>query len=142
MMAFPMDPEEARAAMERAAMHAALQVHTFNEMLDDLSEDRLRALASIFEGCMQHKRVAPQIYGQITAILRIRHNTCQCGVDHAAEFDVDKAFEKMTGEMPSPLVAVESMSDEEIQEFKSRMMGNPLPPEDDVPPADPNENLL
>lgn len=96
-MMFPIDPDEARAAMERASMHAALQVHTFNEILDGSSAEQLRAMASIFEGCMQNEHVAAQIYGQITTILRIRHNTCQCGQDHAAEFDVDKAIEKMTG---------------------------------------------
>jgi hypothetical protein len=102
-MQFPMSPEEAHVALEQARMSAALQVHTFNELLDAASEDQLRAVASIFEGCMQSKRVAPQIYGQITAILRLKHNSCQCGQDHAAEFDVDRVIEKFTG---APAVAV------------------------------------
>lgn len=94
---FSLDPEETRAAIAQASMTAALQVHTFNEMLDTMTEDQLRSVAAIFEGCMQSPHVAGQIYGQITAILRLKHNTCQCGQDHAAEFDVDRAIEKMTG---------------------------------------------
>lgn len=92
-----MDPNEARAAMEQVRMQVALQVHTFNEMLDRMTEDELRAIGAVLEACMQSKKVAPQIYGQITALLRIKHNSCQCGQDHAAQFDVDKAIEKITG---------------------------------------------
>lgn len=88
--------EEAHAAMEQARMQAALQVHTFNEMLDGMTAEQLQAMSAIFEGCMRRKSVAPQIYGQITAILRLRHSTCQCGQDHSAEFDVDTAIAKMT----------------------------------------------
>lgn len=104
-----MDPQEAHAAFERARMQAAFQIHTFNQMLDEMTEDQLHAIASIFEGCMQSKGIAPQIYGQITAILRIKHNTCQCGQDHAAQFDVDKAIEKMTG-APATRPVVETPS--------------------------------
>lgn len=124
---FPLDPNEMRSAMELASMQASLHVHTFNEMIDTtLSPDQLRALASMFEASMQNPHVAGQIYGQIAAILRIRHNSCHCGQDHAAEFDVDKAFANMAG--PPPIV----LTPEAMQAAAQAAMA-----EDIMPPLDP-----
>lgn len=98
-MMFPMDPEEARAAIRHEQMKQTLHMHTFFGMLDKMTADELTALASILEGCMASKVVAPQIYGQVKTVLRLKHGACPCGNDCDGEFDVDgadDALAKMT----------------------------------------------
>lgn len=68
--------------LDRARMLAEANLHVFYRMIDRLEKDELVAFAHILAVAMQHKNRIPQLYGEVTTVLRMKFETCACGEDH------------------------------------------------------------
>lgn len=63
--------------------HTQDNTHAVRMLLEDLSQDHLKALDLILVAVMEHPDYNGAYFrGQITQLLHIKHDVCPCGLDH------------------------------------------------------------